>query len=154
MHYTDDWPEHAKEAFEERMREEVKEEIRDEMEGCDEEWIQNDIQDQMAERLEVKLEEVDVREYWDACDILMDDESDKMINEMIDMQEQMNLMLKLQNQTNEILLEIAGDIDTMKTRLNMAEHGLWEFKELYCQKNGPFEQPQRPKWDQPSEVNW
>tara|TARA_B110001452_G_scaffold264102_1_gene266549 strand:- start:51 stop:425 length:375 start_codon:yes stop_codon:yes gene_type:complete len=124
MHYTDSWPESAKEALKERCREEVKEE----------------------EEI-VEVVQIHEQEYWDAGTVITDDESDKIIDELVDFNEQMNLMLKLVLQTNEILLDISGDIDDMKTRLNMAEHGLWEFKDFYCQKNGPFEVRQRPEWE-------
>ena len=124
MHYTDSWPERAKEALKERCREEVKEE----------------------EEI-VEVVQIHEQEYWDAGTVITDDESDKIIDELVDFNEQMNLMLKLVLQTNEILLDISGDIDDMKTRLNMAEHGLWEFKDFYCQKNGPFEVRQRPEWE-------
>jgi hypothetical protein len=145
MHYTDDWPEAAKEAFKERMREEVKEDIRHEMQGCDEEWIQNDIQDQMAERLQVKLENVDVREYWSIYSILEDD-FDNEIDSM-NLNDEDNTTLKLLQFLTKQVIELTALVIDLEERQRTIDYNLWQFKDFYAQKNGPFEHKSRKDYE-------
>ena len=137
MHYTDDWPEEAKEAFKERMREEVKEEIRHEMEGCDEEWIQNDIQERMADELQVKLENVDVREYWDIYSILEDDFDNDI--DSLRLNDNDNISLKLLQFMTKQVIELTSVVIDLEERQRVIDYNLWQFKDFYAQKNGPFE---------------
>ena len=121
MHYTDSWPEAAKEAFKERMREEVKEEIRDEMEGCDEE------------------------RYYSWVDLLDNDFDDEI--DSMNLNDKDNTTLKFLHLLTTQQTELASVVIKLEERLRVIDYNLWQFKDFYAQKNGPFEHKSRKDYE-------
>jgi len=150
MHYTDNWPDHAKEAFKERMvheihdqlKEQVKADIRQEWDGEHEIDIQHEIEEQMNERLEVEADNID---YWDVYSIL-DENFDEEIDKM-KLDDQHNVSLKLLHTLTNQLIELTSVIFTLEERQRVIDYNLWQFKDMYGQKNGPFEHKVRKDWE-------
>jgi hypothetical protein len=82
----------------------------------------------------------------DVSDIYLDDDCDETIDSLTDSQ-----CLRLLCKIGMWQIEQSGDLfcefEKVKQRINMLEYNFWEYVQFYCAKNGPFEQPRRPVWD-------